>query len=182
MANDKKLVKRAIEGDLVVSNVLGKPPHEPLGDIVCVGGFIGESPRADHVRLFIKIDFSQCLDIPNDNIVGMHKVQKEGIPEGTYVWIKRSAQIGYTAVDPVDGQSTFLQGAILRSNPAVAAKMRARGQDAGIWSTPICSVIVVSLVSVATVTFLICSRVDCGPDYTDIDVCPDPPEPVSVIA
>jgi hypothetical protein len=170
MAGVKKTAKRKIDHDPVVSAVLGNR-HEPVGDVICIGGFVGESPRADHIRLFTKIDFSECLDIPEDKIVGVQKVQKVGIPDGTYVWVKRSAVIGLTVIDPVVGQSAFLQGAILRSNPTIAKRMRARGAQAGIISTPICSIVVITVV---TFTLVVCTRVDC-PDPTDD--CPEPPEP-----
>ncbi len=51
-------------------------------------------------------------------------------------------------------------------------------EGAGFFSTPICSIIVVT----ATITFILCTRVDC-PDPTTED-CPEPdpiPDPESII-
>ena len=158
--------------DKIVEQVLGGA-HEPTGGVVCVGGFVGVSPRADHIRLFTKMDFSECVDIPVEAIVSHEEVERPGIPAGTYVWIRRDAVLGLSVVEPAAQLTTFLQGPILRNNPA-AARISIGGSrgGAGFFSTPICSI----LVSLATVTIVVCTRVHC-PDPSD--ECPEPPEPIS---
>ena len=160
--------KTNIDPDAIVSRVLGKE-HKPTSGLVCIGGFVGESPLPNHVRLFTKMDFSECLDIPEDAVVCQEKVEKPGIPDGTYIWVKRSASLSLTVLDPIGELSTFLQGPILRHSSA--RKMKSRAATAGFFSTPICSIIV----SVATVSLLLCTRVEC-PDPTDD--CPETPEPI----
>jgi hypothetical protein len=177
MAPSKRSGNPEVEPDTVVSSVLGKE-HNPIGHVICIGGFVGESPRTNHIRLFTKIDFSECLDIPKDAIVGHEKIERTGIPGGTYVWIKRDANVALTVVDPMVQLSTFLQGPILRSSSATTTMRRGGVGAGGFFSTPICTIIV----SIATVTFIICSRVTC-PDPTT-DNCPEPdpiPEPESII-
>jgi len=158
--------------DKIVEQVLGDA-HEPTASVVCIGGFVGVSPRADHIRLFTKIDFSECVDIPVEAIVNHEEVERPGVPAGTYVWIRRDATIGLSVVEPATQLTSFLQGPILRNNPA-AARISIGGvsDGAGFFSTPICSI----LVSLATVTLVVCTRVHC-PHVTD--ECPETPEPIS---
>jgi hypothetical protein len=165
-----------VEVNPIVSNVL-RDTH-PRGDVICVGGFVGESPRTNHLRLFTKIDFSECLDIPLEAIVGREKVERPGIPGGTYVWVKRDANVELTVAEPEAQLSTFLQGPILKVSPAARKLSAGRGGPpaaaaAGFFSTPICTIIV----SIATASLLICTRVKC-PDPTE-NGCPEPPEPIT---
>ena len=160
--------------DEIVQRVLGDA-HEPTGGVVCVGGFVGVSPRANNIRLFTTMNFSECLDIPLEGIVSYEKVERPGIPGGTYVWIRRDAVVGLSVVEPRKQLTSFLQGPILRDHPAAAriSVGAARG-GVGFFSTPICSLVV----SLATASLLVCSRIGC-PDPTGDDGCPEPPEPVS---
>jgi hypothetical protein len=154
--------------DEIVQQVLGDA-HEPTAALVCVGGFVGVSPRANNIRLFTTMNFSECLDIPLEAIVSHEKVQRPGIPGGTYVWIRRDAVVGLSVVEPRKQLTSFLQGPILRDHPAAARiSVGTPGGGAGFLSTPICS-IVVSLASV-----LVCSRIVC-PAPTD-EGCP----PISI--
>jgi hypothetical protein len=159
--------------DKIVEQVLGDA-HEPTANIVCIGGFVGVSPRAEHIRLFTKIDFSECVDIPVEAIVNHEEVERPGVPAGTYVWIRRNAVIGLSVVEPATQLTSFLQGPILRNSPA-AARISIAGErgGAGFLSTPICSI----LVSLATASALVCSYALC-PDPTD-DGCPETPEPIT---
>ena len=182
MAEKKSKRPVKVDSDPIVSRLLGEE-HKPVAGLICIGGFVGQSPLANHVRLFTKIDFSECLDIPEDAIVGQEKVRKPGIPDGTYIWLKRNTVLSLAVVDPIGEVSTFLQGPILRHTSASKMKLSGRvgAGGAGFFSTPICSIIV----SVATVTLLLCTRVEC-PDPTDDCPEPDPPptfteDPESVI-
>jgi hypothetical protein len=164
--------KSAIKPDPVVGRLLGGR-HDPLGRLICIGGFVGESPRDGHVRLFTTLDFSECLDIPERAIVGHEKVEKPGVPGGSYVWVKRGTVLSLTTVSPDDGQSIFLQGPLLNSNAAVR-KMRTQGlQGAGFFSSPFCFVVVAT----ATVSLLICT-VNEPPEGPDPDPDPDPDGPI----
>jgi hypothetical protein len=158
--------------DEIVRQVLGDA-HEPIAGVVCVGGFVGVSPRANNIRLFTTMDFSECLDIPLEGIVSHEKVERPGIPGGTYVWIRRDAVVGLSVVEPRKQLTSFLQGPILRDHPAAARiSVGTVGGGAGFFSTPICTIVV----SLATVTILVCTRIRC-PDPSD--ECPEPPEPIS---
>jgi hypothetical protein len=173
MADSKRSGKTKIAQDPIVGRVLGDE-HKPISGVVCIGGFVGESPLANHVRLFTKMDFSECLDIPDDAVVHQEKVEKPGIPGGTYVWVKRRANLALTVVDPVGELSTFLQGPILRHSSA--RKMKSRAAAAGFFSTPICSIIV----SLATVSLVVCTHIHCPePTGDGDDECPDTPEPIT---
>lgn len=157
--------------DEIVQQVLGDA-HEPTAEVVCVGGFVGVSPRADHVRLFTTMDFSECLDIPIEKIVSHEKVELRTTPGGTYVWIRRDAVVGLSVVEPQKQLTSFLQGPILRDHPAAARISVGATGGVGFFSTPICTIVV----SLATASLLVCTRIKC-PDPTD--ECPEPPEPVS---
>src|SRR4051794_24261500 len=113
MPSPKRPVRANNDQDPVVGRVLGKE-HKPTKGVVCIGGFVGESPLPNHIRLFTRIDFSECLDIPEDAVVNREKVEKPGIPQGSYVWVKREATLGLTVVDPGSELSTFLEGPILK--------------------------------------------------------------------
>ena len=158
--------------DEIVQQVLGDA-NEPTADVVRVGGFVGVSPRANNIRLFTTMDFSECLDIPLERIVGHEKVERPGIPGGTYVWIRRDAVVGLSVVESRKQLTSFLQGPILRDHPA-AARISAGtpGGGVGFFSTPICTIVV----SLATASLVVCTRIRC-PDPTD--ECPEPPEPIS---
>jgi hypothetical protein len=163
-----------IDNDPVVDRVLGAD-HEPIRGVICVGGFVGRSPRADHIRLFTAMNFSECIDIPEDSIVGQEKIQKPGIPDGTYVWFYRDANISLTVVDPNSEVSTFLEGPLLQQSPAASKMAMAGAGGMGILSTPICSIIVISAVT----SVLLCTRIHrLCPDPTT-EHCPEPPEPVT---
>jgi hypothetical protein len=176
MADIKRSGKTKIGHDAIVGGVLGKE-HKPTGQVVCIGGFVGESPLPNHVRLFTTMDFSECLDIPDDAIVYQEKVEKPGISGGTYVWVKRDRILSLTVVDPVRELSTFLQGPILRHSSA--RKMTYRASTAGFFSTPICTIIA----TIATVSMALCTRIKC-PDPSDDCPEPDPPpepDPESIL-
>jgi hypothetical protein len=159
--------------DKIVEQVLGGT-HEPTANVVCIGGFVGVSPRADHIRLFTKIDFSECVDLPVEAIVNHEEVERPGVPAGTYVWIRRDAVIGLSKVEPATQLTSFLEGPILRNDPAAARiSIGGVGAGAGFFSTPICSVVILSIVGF---TLVVCTHVHC-PDPSD--ECPEPPEPIS---
>ena len=92
MASSKRPDSKKVAHDPIVGRVLGEK-HKPVGGLVCIGGFVGESPRPECVRLFTKMDFSECLDIPESAIVGHEKVQKPGFPDATYIWVKRNSRM-----------------------------------------------------------------------------------------
>ena len=142
----------------------------------CLGGFVGQSPLANHIRLFTTLDFSECLDIPEDAILNQEKVHNPGAPAGTYLWLKRDANIAFTVVDPAEDVVTFLQGPILEQNPEATTMNVGSVGAVGLFSTPICSIIGTILTSMATFTFVVCTRVKCK-EYTKPQ-CPKAPRPI----
>ncbi|HEY6321415.1 MAG TPA: hypothetical protein VJA16_07650 [Thermoanaerobaculia bacterium] len=83
--------KRASGGDFVASVVSdpADPPH-----CVVVGGYLGASSEEDHVRLYLRPDLADHLDIPEDAV--LHQMDIDGDPfGGVYLWVKRDAEAKY---------------------------------------------------------------------------------------
>ena len=81
-------------------------------------GYPGPSAADDTVRLWLGLDFSSYVDIPNSAI----RFSKS-LPEdwGTVIWVSADTVLNYTSVTSRSVQADFLNGAITSAHLALAA-------------------------------------------------------------
>ena len=104
-ARDKDIA--ALKADWVAKVV--KEPDKPA-DALTLTGYLGDSAKDDHVRLYFEIDLSSWVDIPTADVLHGQRLPAEQSPLGeAIVWIRRTAQLAYGggAGQPMGG---FLEG------------------------------------------------------------------------
>jgi hypothetical protein len=89
-------------------------PNSP-GELLLVSGFLGKSSEEDHTRVYWDPSLNSYVDVRDTDIVHTEALSKEASPlGGSYVWVKRDAEVYFGA----GGQSTkgkFFQGRARRS-------------------------------------------------------------------
>lgn len=97
-----------------------KDPKNPPATLMLTG-FLGASSESEHTRLYFDANLSSYVEIPNDAILHTQDTAAEDGLGGSYVWIKRDAQLTYGAAAPQRAKGTFLEGPIMQDHMAGAA-------------------------------------------------------------
>lgn len=128
---------------------------EQGADVEMIVGLVGESPRAQYVRLFTNPDLSECLDIPEDAI-HFHKPLDSPFG-GSTLYVDSKARLLRVRIDSVDAEAAFLDGDMVAD---VLPNLQDGDFDfqAGLISTPICSIITISIIIVSAVSKATCDK------------------------
>ena len=95
-----------------VSEVV-KDPKTPV-ETLLLHGYVGESSEAGHTRLYFDPQLSSYAELPDDAILHSQEIPAAESPlGGTYVWIKRDAQVIHGQPAPARQKGTFLEGPLM---------------------------------------------------------------------
>ena len=103
----------------LVSAILGD--NDPPPGVVALVGYFGPSKRADHVRLYLTLDFTSYLELPTtDNlIVSTEPVNADDANSPTRVIVKSEMKLEVVRIESTE--ASYLQGAIAGSFLSKAA-------------------------------------------------------------
>jgi len=96
-----------------VSKIVKDPKNPP--DAVMLTGFVGASSEKGCTRLYFDANLSNYVDIPNDAILHTQKVGAESGLGGSYVWVKRDAELIYGSAT-ARPKGKFLEGPIVQAH------------------------------------------------------------------
>jgi hypothetical protein len=109
MAERRK--KAELSPDPLVESLVPEGGNPPSA--IVLEGFLGQSDREGHRRLYVDPSLSTYLDIPEDEIVHSRKAGEDSrLGTSTLLWVRRSAEIEQTVVDSRRVQADFLAGDI----------------------------------------------------------------------
>ena len=92
-----------------VAKLVADPKAPP--DTVLLSGFLGASSDPGHTRLYFAAQLANYVEIPDDAILHEQEMPKEASPlGGSYVWVKRDAQLIYGPIGPNRRKASFLEG------------------------------------------------------------------------
>src|SRR6266481_3275541 len=127
MADDKSL-----KHDALVSRIVGDPAQP--ADTIWLTGFLGPSSEAGHTRVYSDPSFETYVDVPTDAIIHTEPLPKDQSPlGGSYVWIKKDAEVLHGKVGTERKKAKFLEGPIQQ---AFAAQAAAAAPGAGVGILP----------------------------------------------
>jgi hypothetical protein len=111
MADNPKSGRQAAEGGGFVSRLVADPAHPP--DVAALAGYPGASSLDGHVRLYLSVDLSESVDIPEDAVLLRQPVADD--PLGmAYLWIRRDAELTRKGRGQAASKARFLSGEIQR--------------------------------------------------------------------
>jgi hypothetical protein len=89
---------------------------DPAGlDVFVYVGFVGRSQRTGHWRLYLNPEWSDYLEFHSDDVVFARALEPAGHPlGGTFVWLRRDANVLRTQRTSREAQKDFLNGDLLR--------------------------------------------------------------------
>jgi hypothetical protein len=128
----------AASADFVAKIV--KDPKQPP-DTLVLTGYLGTSSEEGHTRLYFDKSLSSYVEIPNDAILHTQDiVADQGGLGGTYVWIKRDAELIYGPAGSQRPRGKFLEGPIMQAHlqGAAVGGAGALPQTALCEPTPLC--------------------------------------------
>jgi len=95
-----------------VSQVVKDPKSPP--DVLLLQGFPGASSEKGHTRLYFDPQLTGYVEIPDDAILHSRELDSDQSPlGGSYVWIKRDAQVLQGGAGTGRIKAAFLEGPIL---------------------------------------------------------------------
>jgi hypothetical protein len=105
--------RRKIEGQVGCVYGKGRPGPEKSGRILALDGVLGASTDSKQTRIYWDPSLSSYADIDTADIIHAEPLPKEQSPlGGSYIWVKRSAEVSVSA----GGQTTkgkFFQGPVM---------------------------------------------------------------------
>jgi hypothetical protein len=108
--------------DAFIAKVVSDPTKPP--ETLLIQGFLGASSEADHTRVYADVTLDSYVDVANADIIHMEPLPKEQSPMGgSYLWIKKSADVLPGSGEAERKGAKFLEGPI-------AAQAAAGGQQA----------------------------------------------------
>jgi hypothetical protein len=125
-----------------VSKIVKDPKNPP--NAVMLTGFVGTSSEKGHTRVYFDANLSSYVEIPNDAILHTQEVGAESSLGGTYVWVKRDAELIYGSAATARPKGKFLEGPIVQRHlqgalgapGAAAAFPRSLACPTGPWGCP----------------------------------------------
>jgi hypothetical protein len=107
------------------------PDPSDVPDLRAISGFPGRSSRPKHVRVYLTLELSDYVEIPQDGVVHKESLQTPERPlGGVIVWVKREAKIHRVRSASREAQADFLRGsvaALLRGSAVPCPPPRRRG-------------------------------------------------------
>jgi hypothetical protein len=98
-----------------------KDPKQPP-DTLVLTGYLGASSEEGHTRLYFDPSLSNYVEIPDDAILHTQDIAADqGGLGGTYVWIKRDAELIYGPAGSQRPRGKFLEGPIMQAHLQGAA-------------------------------------------------------------
>jgi hypothetical protein len=87
-----------------------RDPKEPA-DALALTGYLAESAKEDHHRLYLDVNLSSYVDIPAEDVVHGQRVQEGSTLAEVIVWVRREARLSY---GPTAAQAGgFFDGSII---------------------------------------------------------------------
>jgi hypothetical protein len=97
-----------------VKNLVPDPSQPP--DVTLLSGYSGRSSRPGHWRLYLSVELTSYVDIPEADIVHSQPLDKDQSPlGGTLLWVRRGADLKTTSMASRESQADFLRGTIAGS-------------------------------------------------------------------
>src|SRR4051812_35115286 len=107
-------------GSDFVARIVQDPSAPP--QTVMLTGFLGASSEDGHTRLYFDANLSSYVEIPDDAILHAQEASTaEGGLGGSYVWIKRDAELTYGPAGSQRPKGKFLEGPIMQAHMAGGA-------------------------------------------------------------
>ena len=98
-------------------------PAKPQGTVL-IQGFLGASSEADHTRVYADISLESYVDVANADIVHVEALPKDQSPlGGSYLWVKKEADVSPGSGEPNAAKAKFLEGPIA-AEAAVSAPVQ----------------------------------------------------------
>lgn len=100
-----------LKSDALVERLL-PDPSQPA-DLRVLVGFLGESPRKGHWRLYQTPTLDAHVEFAEKDVVHSHSSNDDGNRlGGTIVWVRRAANLVHTQSCSREAQADFMKGAI----------------------------------------------------------------------
>ena len=116
------------QGDLMARLV---PDPSNVPDVKALVGWLGDSTREGHVRLYLSPDLDEYLDVPEEAVRHREDTGDQGSTLGaTAIWVQRSATLHHTRTVSRQAEADFLQGAITTAYLRGARQGSLLGADA----------------------------------------------------
>lgn len=113
---------------------VARDPGKPA-EALSLTGYLGDSAKEGHVRLYFDVDLSTYVDVAEDDVLHAERLPGEQSPLGeVVVWLRRAATLTH-GVDAQQASGSWFEGPIVRERYAAAA---AEGglQALGGWGGP----------------------------------------------
>lgn len=85
-----------------------KDPNSPA-DAVMLTGFLGASPAEGSTRLYLNVDLSEYVDLPDEAILHAERSGEESPIAPTYVWVRKD--VAFAGAQSAGAE--FLQGSLV---------------------------------------------------------------------
>ncbi len=125
-----------IRKDEWVQKIVSDPKESP--SISIISGFIGDSSEIDHIRVYLKLDLSEFIEVSEADILHSVELSIEESPYGgSKLWIRKSAEI--TTGDPAKenrSKAKFFEGNVYDRYQQFG---RGDTSQKGIWTDVICT-------------------------------------------
>lgn len=109
----RKLAKRGAEG----------------GGAVKLKGYVGSSDSPDTVCLYLTLDFDDCVYVKKNDILHVEEAPESELEMGgTYIWVKKDAEITHTRTESIKEKAGFLEGDITRAQIKPSEMVELPGQ------------------------------------------------------
>lgn len=106
MAKGARLKADPIVGILVTD------PNDPP-DVVAIAGYVGPSSRRKHSRLYLNLNFSTYVDIPDGAVEHYESLGSRNEPlRGSVIWISRETATSLTVTSTSHASAGLLEGKI----------------------------------------------------------------------
>lgn len=99
--------------DEFVKRLVPDPKNPP--DTLLLSGFLGTSSEENHTRLYFDMELANYIEIPDDAILHSEPLPTgHGGLGGSYVWIRRDAEVIYGKVIAQRPKGRFFEGPIMQ--------------------------------------------------------------------
>jgi hypothetical protein len=97
---------------------LAPDPTQPPRRATRLFGFPGPAADAGSTRLWLDLDLTSYVDVPDEVILHSQTLENE---QGTVLWVESEAQLTYSTARSEEVQADFLTGSIAEGNLSTAA-------------------------------------------------------------
>jgi hypothetical protein len=98
--------------DAFTSKVVPDPKNP--GEALLVTGFLGASPEPEHTRIYWDASLSTSVDVNASDIIHIEPLPKEQSPlGGSFIWLKRAAQVFFGRSGGQSMQGKFFEGPLM---------------------------------------------------------------------